>query len=131
MHCQTKSESKIYIKSGWIIQENFEDSLALLSSINVSMLPLLFFFNFLYYTDTVSTTMVLLMYSLYLSGNFILVKKMQGDYNVHFVHIEHGKINVYFFTFKNCDFGHPSIQYISVMEIRICKIQIWWILGLF
>jgi len=51
-------------------KENFEDSLALLSSINISMLPVLFFFNFLYYTDTVSTTMVLLMYSLYLSDKF-------------------------------------------------------------
>jgi len=51
-------------------KENFNDSLSLLSSVNISMLPVLFFFNFLYYTDTVSTTMVLLMYSLYLSDKF-------------------------------------------------------------
>ena len=52
-------------------QDKYNDHLAILSSLNVSLLPVLFFFNFLYYTDTVSTTMVLLMYSLYISGNFI------------------------------------------------------------
>jgi len=48
-------------------KDKYTDSLALLSSVNISLLPVLFFFNFMYYTDTVSTSMVLLMYSLYLS----------------------------------------------------------------
>ncbi len=53
-------------------QDKYNDNLAILSSLNISLLPVLFFFNFLYYTDTVSTTMVLLMYSMYISGKLYL-----------------------------------------------------------
>jgi len=51
-------------------KDKYNDHLAILSSLNISLLPVLFFFNFLYYTDTVSTTMVLLMYSLYISEKY-------------------------------------------------------------
>ena len=68
-------------------QENYKDSLALLSSLNLSLLPVLFFFNFLYYTDTVSTTMVLLMYSLYLSGAiFYIIKDLTRVENLRILH---------------------------------------------
>ena len=44
----------------------FDGSKSLLSSINLTFFPLLYFFNFLYYTDVGSTFMVLLMYCLHL-----------------------------------------------------------------
>jgi len=48
-------------------KQDYSSNLTLLNSLNLSLLPVLFMFNFLYYTDTISTTMVLLTYSLYLS----------------------------------------------------------------
>lgn len=44
----------------------FDASKALLSSLNLALFPLLYFFNFMYYTDVGSTFMVLLMYCLHL-----------------------------------------------------------------
>ena len=41
----------------------------MLSSLNVCLFPLLYFFSFFYYTDAGSTFMVLLMYCLHLDGN--------------------------------------------------------------
>ena len=48
--------------------KDYHPKLAVLNSLNLSLLPVLFMFNFLYYTDTISTMMVLLTYSLHLSG---------------------------------------------------------------
>ena len=49
-------------------QEFYSDSLGLWSSVNLSLCPVLYFFSFLYYTDQVSTAMVLLTLCLQLSG---------------------------------------------------------------
>lgn len=51
--------------------QGYSSNLAILNSLNLSLLPVLFMFNFLYYTDAVSTTMVLLTYSLHLAGSVI------------------------------------------------------------
>jgi len=48
-------------------KHDYKPNLAVLNSINLSLLPVLFMFNLLYYTDTVSTMMVLLTYSLHLA----------------------------------------------------------------
>ena len=50
------------------MKENYSDVLGIWSSFNMSFLPVLFMFSFLYYTDPVSTAMVLLTYCLHLSG---------------------------------------------------------------
>ena len=50
------------------MKENYSEILGFWSSINISLLPVLFLCNFLYYTDPVSTFMVLLMYCLHSSG---------------------------------------------------------------
>ena len=47
----------------------FDEKKALLSSLNLGLFPLFYFFAFLYYTDVGSTFLVLLMYSLHLDGN--------------------------------------------------------------
>uniref|UniRef100_T1I1M3 Dol-P-Glc:Glc(2)Man(9)GlcNAc(2)-PP-Dol alpha-1,2-glucosyltransferase n=1 Tax=Rhodnius prolixus TaxID=13249 RepID=T1I1M3_RHOPR len=39
---------------------------------NISVFPVMYFFNFLYYTDTLSTFSVLLMFRLHLAGNLII-----------------------------------------------------------
>ena len=52
--------------SVFFLLQYFDESKALLSSINLTVFPLLYFFNFLYYTDVGSTFMVLLMYCLHL-----------------------------------------------------------------
>ncbi|XP_066995277.1 dol-P-Glc:Glc(2)Man(9)GlcNAc(2)-PP-Dol alpha-1,2-glucosyltransferase [Anabrus simplex] len=44
----------------------------LLSAINLGTFPILYFFTFLYYTDTVSTTLVLLMYLLHLENCHVM-----------------------------------------------------------
>ncbi|XP_023346640.1 putative Dol-P-Glc:Glc(2)Man(9)GlcNAc(2)-PP-Dol alpha-1,2-glucosyltransferase [Eurytemora carolleeae] len=49
-------------------KQGYSSNLAILNSLNLSLLPVLYMFNFLYYTDAVSTTMVLLTYSLHLAG---------------------------------------------------------------
>ena len=49
------------------MKENFNEALGVWSSLNMSFLPVLFMFNFLYYTDPTSTAMVLLTYCLHLS----------------------------------------------------------------
>jgi len=51
------------------LKQDYHPKLAILNSLNLSLLPVLFMFNFLYYTDVVSTMMVLLTYSLHLSGS--------------------------------------------------------------
>ena len=53
-------------------QEFYSDSLGLWSSVNLSLCPVLYFFSFLYYTDQVSTAMVLLTLCLQLSGQLWL-----------------------------------------------------------
>jgi len=50
------------------MKENYSDVLGIWSSLNMSLLPVLYMFSFLYYTDPVSTAMVLLTYCLHLSG---------------------------------------------------------------
>lgn len=49
-------------------KEGYEELLGLWSSFNISLLPTLFMFNFLYYTDPLSTSLVLLTYCLHLTG---------------------------------------------------------------
>ena len=50
-------------------KESYSDLLGVWSSLNMSLMPVLFFYSFLYYTDQVSTALVLLTFSLHLSGN--------------------------------------------------------------
>lgn len=50
------------------VKENYSEVLGIWSSFNISCLPMLWMFSFLYYTDPVSTAMVLLTYTLHLSG---------------------------------------------------------------
>merc|ERR1711892_473034 len=50
------------------MKENYSEVMGIWSSFNISLLPVLFMFTFLYYTDPVSTAMVLLTYCLHLSG---------------------------------------------------------------
>jgi len=50
------------------VKENYSEVLGIWSSFNISFLPMLWMFTFLYYTDPVSTAMVLLTYTLHLSG---------------------------------------------------------------
>jgi len=50
------------------MKENYSEVLGIWSSCNISLLPVLFMFTFMYYTDPVSTAMVLLTYCLHLSG---------------------------------------------------------------
>lgn len=53
-------------------KQDFQPGLAVWSSLNMALLPVLFMFNFLYYTDAISTTMVLLTYSLHLYDRNVL-----------------------------------------------------------
>ena len=46
----------------------YDPAKAALSAFNMSLLPVLYFFSFLYYTDVGSTLMVLLAYCLHLDG---------------------------------------------------------------
>ncbi len=47
-------------------------TLAVLSSVNLTLFPVLYFFSFLYYTDVGATLLVLLGYTLRLRGNHLL-----------------------------------------------------------
>lgn len=47
----------------------YDPNKALLSSLNMCLFPLFYFFSFLYYTDVGSTFLVIFMYSLHLNGN--------------------------------------------------------------
>jgi len=49
-------------------KDGYSEQLGLWSSLNLSLLPPLFFTNLLYYTDPLSTCLVLLTYTLHLSG---------------------------------------------------------------
>jgi len=49
-------------------KEHYSEVLGIWSSFNMSLLPVLYMFSFLYYTDPVSVCMVLLTYCLHLSG---------------------------------------------------------------
>jgi len=49
-------------------KDGYSEGLGLWSSLNMSLLPTLFMFNFLYYTDPLSTCLVLLTYCLHLTG---------------------------------------------------------------
>ena len=59
--------------------KGYSSNLAILNSLNLSLLPVLYMFNFLYYTDAVSTTMVLLTYSLHLAGSVINIYVIQSS----------------------------------------------------
>uniref|UniRef100_A0A8D8PXV8 Dol-P-Glc:Glc(2)Man(9)GlcNAc(2)-PP-Dol alpha-1,2-glucosyltransferase n=1 Tax=Cacopsylla melanoneura TaxID=428564 RepID=A0A8D8PXV8_9HEMI len=48
----------------------------LLSALNISTFPVLYFFSFLYYTDVLSTSMILLMYALHLQSKHQLSAAM-------------------------------------------------------
>ena len=49
-------------------KENYSEVLGLWSSLNMALMPVLFMFSFLYYTDQISTALVLLTLSLHLAG---------------------------------------------------------------
>ena len=75
---RNKTKCYAYLKKFYLFNRNlyfdiqgYSSNLAILNSLNLSLLPVLFMFNFLYYTDAVSTTMVLLTYSLHLAGSVI------------------------------------------------------------
>ena len=51
----------------------YDPAKAALSAFNMSLLPVLYFFSFLYYTDVGSTLMVLLAYCLHLDGRDVLL----------------------------------------------------------
>nr|CAD7596520.1 unnamed protein product [Timema genevievae] len=53
-------------------QMGAELEIGLLSAFNLATFPLIYFFTFLYYTDTVSTSLVLLMYLFHLYGHNFL-----------------------------------------------------------
>ena len=48
-------------------KENYSEVLGMWSSLNMALMPVLFMFSFLYYTDQISTALVLLTFSLHLA----------------------------------------------------------------
>nr|CAD7261322.1 unnamed protein product [Timema shepardi] len=55
-----------------VLGKDLCNEIGLLSAFNLATFPLLYFFTFLYYTDTISTSLVLLMYLFHLYGrNFL------------------------------------------------------------
>jgi len=62
-------------------KEGFSKLLGLWSSFNISLLPPLFFTSFLYYTDPLSTCLVLLTYTLHLSDRPLLAS-LAGAFSV-------------------------------------------------
>ena len=69
---QSKTEAELFpFESGAQIhggKHYYDPAKAALSAFNMSLLPVLYFFSFLYYTDVGSTLMVLLAYCLHLDG---------------------------------------------------------------
>jgi alpha-1,2-glucosyltransferase len=56
-----------------LIGQDLESSLQdLLSTVNLTIFPVLYFFTFLYYTDVIGTGLILLTYLLQLDGHTIL-----------------------------------------------------------
>ena len=49
-------------------KERYSEALGLWSSLNMALMPVLYFYSFLYYTDQISTALVLLTFCLHLSG---------------------------------------------------------------
>ena len=62
----------IRVKQYFVWFQDYEESRGLVTATTVAILPVLFFFTFLYYTDTGSTFCVLLTYLLSLHGNQVL-----------------------------------------------------------
>lgn len=51
--------------------QNYEETRVMMTTIALSVFPLLYFFTFLYYTDSGSTFCVLLMYLMALQGRHL------------------------------------------------------------
>ena len=84
----------------------YDPAKAALSAFNMSLLPVLYFFSFLYYTDVGSTLMVLLAYCLHLDGRDVLLNIL----------ISINPITSYILEWK------PVKGIVAVLARQICKI---------
>ena len=88
----------------------YDPAKAALSAFNMSLLPVLYFFSFLYYTDVGSTLMVLLAYCLHLDGRDVLLNICNIPFEFDF------SVNRHHMQLSN-HFLHPVILFILSLKL--------------